>query len=51
MTAEEIKARAIEAVFNEHGNYNEDTKRAAEIAAEAIIAALGLKPASQEQHA
>lgn len=28
---------AEEAVFNEHGNYNEDAKRAAHIAADALI--------------
>ncbi len=35
-TLEELTAIAEEAVLNEHGNYNEDTKRAAQIAAEAI---------------
>ena len=49
MSAQEIRDLAMEAVFNEHGNYNEDTKRAAEIAIEAIISALGLEPANQAE--
>ena len=36
LTLEQFKDIAAEAVANEHGNYNDETKRAAEIAAEAI---------------
>lgn len=35
-TLDELTAIAEEAVLNEHGNYNDDAKRAARIAAEAI---------------
>jgi hypothetical protein len=35
-TLDELTAIAEEAVLNEHGNYNDETKRAAQIAAEAI---------------
>jgi hypothetical protein len=49
MTREEAIEIAEETVLNEHGNYNEDTKRAAHLAAAAVWDALHRDPVGPAQ--